>query len=57
MEDWMLDNMHGILIFVEVLWVAGFFSVFILYFFVSRHIRKKRQQNQHALQDSVKEKI
>lgn len=56
MEDWMLDNMHGVLIFVEVLWVAGFFSVFVLYFLVSRHVKKKKQQNQEVPQVSAKEK-
>ena len=44
MEDWMHENMHGILIVVEVLWVAGFFSVFVLYFVISRRIKKKKQQ-------------
>lgn len=46
MEDWLLDNMHGVLIFIEVLWVAGFLSVFVLYFVLRWHFKKKSREQQ-----------
>ena len=53
MEDWMLDNMHGILVAIEVLWVSGFLAVFVLYFVIRHKIKKsKAKQEQNSPPDA-----
>lgn len=44
MEEWMLAHMEGVLIAVEILWVAGFLAVFVIYFLIQRRLRKQRGQ-------------
>ena len=42
MEDWLVRHMHGVLIGIEVLWVAGFLFIFVLYFMIKRRIRARK---------------
>ncbi len=42
-EDFLLDNMHSVLVFIEVLWVGGFLAIFVVYFLIRHHIKKRRQ--------------
>jgi len=37
------DHLAGILLAIEVMWVAGFLAVFVIYFAIKWHIKKKRQ--------------
>jgi uncharacterized membrane protein len=41
MEKWLLDNMFGVLIAIEVLWVGGFIAVIVALFVVKRHFRNR----------------
>ncbi len=47
-EDWVKDNMHGVLIAIEVMWVAGFVAVFVLYFVLKRHFKAKAKAKSQA---------
>lgn len=42
-NDWFHAHAHGILWVIEVMWVAGFLAIFLVYFVVKRRIRKKRE--------------
>ena len=49
-EEFLLENMHGVLIFIEVLWVGGFLAIFVIYFLVRRHFKKKRRAEEAEAQ-------
>ena len=41
MDDWLTRHMHGVLVTVEILWVAGFLAVFVVYFVIKHRLRRK----------------
>lgn len=41
-EDWIHAHAYGMLWAIEVMWVAGFLAVFVVYFMVKRWIKKKK---------------
>ena len=43
MEDWLVRHMHAVLIGVEILWVAGFLSIFVVYFLIKRRVRAEKR--------------
>jgi hypothetical protein len=43
MEDWIVRHMHAVLIGIEVLWVGGFLSIFVLYFLIKRRVRARKR--------------
>jgi len=36
--------MHGVLLTIEIFWVAGVLAIFVFYFMVKRRVRAKRRQ-------------
>lgn len=42
MEEWLLENMYGVLLTIEVLWVAAFLAIFLAYFLIRRHFAKQK---------------
>jgi len=44
MEQWLLDNMFGVLIAIEILWVGGFIAVILALFVIKRRFRDKARQ-------------
>ncbi len=46
MNEWLESHIHGTLIVIEVLWVAGFFAVFVIYFLVKRHVKTQKATQQ-----------
>ena len=48
LEEWMLEHMFGVLIGVEIMWVGGFLSVFVVYFWIWREVQKKKKAAQDA---------
>lgn len=47
-EAFLLDNMHEVLVFIEVLWVGGFLAVFVIYFMIRWRIKKRRRNEQQS---------
>lgn len=48
LDAWIHDNALGVLVAIEVLWVGGFVGIFVLYFLVRRHFKRKaRQSKEH----------
>lgn len=43
MDDWLIRHMHGVLLWIEVLWVAGFLAIFVLYFVIKHRVRAARR--------------
>ena len=43
-EEWIHAHAHGVLWAIEVVWVAGFFAVFAVYFMIKRRIKKKKAE-------------
>ena len=43
MEDWVVRHMHMVLIGIEILWVAGFLSIFVVYFLIKRRVRAEKR--------------
>jgi hypothetical protein len=43
MEDWVVKHMHAVLIGIEILWVAGFLSIFVVYFLIKRRLRADKR--------------
>lgn len=41
MIDWVHQHAFGVLLTIEILWVAGFLAVFVVYFFVRRRLKKQ----------------
>jgi heme/copper-type cytochrome/quinol oxidase subunit 2 len=46
MEDWLIKHMHGVLVTIEILWVAGFLVVFVVYFIIKYRLRHKKTTQQ-----------
>lgn len=44
-DDWLHAHAHGMLWAIEVMWVAGFLMVFVVYFLVKRQVNKKKREN------------
>jgi hypothetical protein len=43
MDDWLDGHMHAILVGVEILWVAGFLAIFVVYFMIRRRVRADKR--------------
>ncbi len=43
LDRWIEENMYGILIAIEIMWVAGFGAVIVAYFAVKWHFAKARK--------------
>lgn len=43
-DDWFHAHAHGILWAIEVMWVAGFLAVFVVYFVIKRRVKKKKAE-------------
>jgi len=43
-KNWMTQHMHGVLLTIEVFWVAGVLAIFVFYFAVKRRVRARRRQ-------------
>lgn len=43
MEQLSNDQLAGVLLAVEIMWVAGFLAVFVIYFAIKWHVKKQRQ--------------
>jgi hypothetical protein len=41
-DGWIRAHAHGLLWAIEVLWVAGFLAVFVVYFVIKHRIKKKK---------------
>jgi len=41
-EGWVLDNMESVLWIIEILWVGGVVAIFVVYFSIKLHIKKKK---------------
>lgn len=41
MIDWVHQHAFGVLLTIEILWVAGFLAVFVVYFFIRRRLKKQ----------------
>lgn len=39
----MYRHMHGVLVAIEIFWVAGFLAIFVVYFLVKAHFRAKKR--------------
>lgn len=48
MDDWLARHMHAVLIGVEILWVAGFLAVFVVYFLIKRRVRADKRAARQA---------
>lgn len=43
MDDWLNRHMHSVLVGVEILWVAGFLAIFVVYFMIKRRVRANKR--------------
>ena len=43
-DDWFHAHAHGLLWAIEVMWVAGFLAIFVVYFVVKHRIKKKKAE-------------
>jgi len=43
MDDWLVKHMHAVLMGIEILWVAGFLSIFVVYFLIKRRVRANKR--------------
>jgi uncharacterized membrane protein len=41
-ESWIHAHAHGVLLAIEIMWVAGFLAIFVFYFMIKRRIKKKK---------------
>jgi len=58
MEEFTNDQVLGVLLAIEVMWVAGFLAVFVIYFAIKWRIKKKRQteaENKSSAHTAVKQ--
>jgi len=46
MHSWVDSHMSSILIAIEVLWVAAFLLVFVIYFVIRKRVRDARERQQ-----------
>ena len=44
MESWLDSHMGGVLLVIEILWVAGVIAVFGFYFYMKYRVNKKKRQ-------------
>lgn len=54
MENWVHSHAHGVLLTIEILWVAGFLAIFVIYFFIRRWVKKQPKQKQAPLDPGEK---
>jgi heme/copper-type cytochrome/quinol oxidase subunit 2 len=43
-DDWIHAHAHGVLWAIEVMWVAGFLAIFVVYFVIKHRIKKKKAE-------------
>ncbi len=43
LERWVEENIFGVLVAIEIMWVAGFLGVIIAYFAIKWHFAKERK--------------
>lgn len=43
LERWVEENIFGVLVAIEIMWVAGFLGIFVAYFAVKWHFAKARK--------------
>ena len=43
-SDWIHAHAHGVLWAIEVMWVAGFLAIFVVYFIIKHRIKKKKAE-------------
>ena len=48
MDMWIHEHIHGVLWFVEILWVGGFLSVFVVYFIVRAKVKREKLAQQQS---------
>lgn len=48
LDEWLTKNMSSVLVVVEILWVAGFLAVFVVYFLVKRRVRADKRKAAEA---------
>jgi uncharacterized membrane protein YdjX (TVP38/TMEM64 family) len=44
LEQWVEENIFGVLLAIEIMWVGGFLAIFVAYFAVKWHFRKARKE-------------
>lgn len=49
-EDFIHAHAKGVLLTIEVLWVAGFFAIFVVYFIIKRRIKKKKAEAKRSIE-------
>ena len=42
MQDWLEPHLFGVLLGIEIMWVAGFLAVFVIYFAIKLKIKKNK---------------
>lgn len=45
LEQWVEENIMGVLIAIQIMWVGGFLAIFVLYFLVKRHFARLKTQS------------
>lgn len=43
MRDWLEPHLFGVLLGIEIMWVAGFLAVFVIYFAIKLKIKKDKK--------------
>jgi hypothetical protein len=43
-DNWIHAHAHGVLWAIEVMWVAGFLAIFVVYFVIKHRIKKKKAE-------------
>ena len=49
-EDFIHAHAKGVLLTIEILWVAGFLAIFVVYFIIKRRIKKKKAEANMAVE-------
>lgn len=43
LEQWVEENIFGVLVTIWIVWVAGFLAIFVAYFWIKWHFAKQRR--------------
>lgn len=58
MRDWLEPHLFGVLLGIEIMWVAGFLAVFVIYFAIRLKIKKDKKMRDKSLRkDKAPRKI